>query len=118
MCYELSPQLVPLLFVLSVRRSVVVYNIRPQESAGKGDSPLELLEVGFVRVEVVSTVRRRFSARCRVLVVVPTWRRLLVLFRVFVPLPTLFGVNYSSCTDFCHLWPDQEGSVSYFRWLH
>src|SRR6218665_119964 len=62
-CYELSPQLVPLLSVLlclvvscwcllevsralSARRSAVVY-ITPQVSAGRRDSPLELLEVAL-----------------------------------------------------------------------
>ena len=62
----------------------------------------------FACLEVVSTVPRRFSARCRFLVVVPTWRRLRVLLRVVVPLPTPCGVNYSSSTDFCHPWPDQK----------
>src|SRR6218665_4097983 len=55
---------------------------------GKGDSPLELLEVGVVHVSVVSTVCRRFSARWRLLVVVPIWWRLHVPLRVVGPLPT------------------------------
>src|SRR6218665_948743 len=75
-CYELSPQLVPLLSVLlclavsclsrlevscalSVLRSVVVYehgNVRLPVGATRGR---------VVRLEVVLTVRRRFSARCR-----------------------------------------------------